>query len=205
MKIDLYFDFVCPWCFIGHSYLIEQLNERPEDSFELNFKPFILAAQLEEPLDFQARMEQMFGNKEAKMNYFQTLTAKGKSAGLNINTDTIKKTGNTTLLHRIMNHLPAELKAKFLHTVFKFNFEQGQDIFSDETLALILKKIDSPELDIESFKKGDSQVREIEEENKKSWQMPILSVPFMMVNDKWPVQFLHIPGVLEAAFRNLSQ
>ena len=42
MKIDVYSDTICPWCFIGKRRLERALAERPQPDLELTWRPFQL-------------------------------------------------------------------------------------------------------------------------------------------------------------------
>ena len=46
MKIDVYADVVCPWCYVGEKRLEKALRERPELAVERRWRPFQLQPEM---------------------------------------------------------------------------------------------------------------------------------------------------------------
>ena len=42
MRIDIIFDTICPWCYIGKSYLDRALQDAPDHPFTIRWRPFML-------------------------------------------------------------------------------------------------------------------------------------------------------------------
>ena len=56
-----------------------------------------------------------------------------------------------------------------------------------------------------AFVKGDQLRDAVVADSKRATTLPIITVPFMMVNERFPVQFLHLENVAEFAVNNLFE
>ena len=48
LKIEIFADIICPWCYIGKKRLEKALSERPEIDFAIEWKGFLLYSDLSE-------------------------------------------------------------------------------------------------------------------------------------------------------------
>ena len=65
MRIDIVFDTICPWCFIGKRQLDLALTNLPHLNFEINWYSYFLNPEMPlEGIDFN----ELFSNVEDKLN-----------------------------------------------------------------------------------------------------------------------------------------
>jgi predicted DsbA family dithiol-disulfide isomerase len=142
MKIKVFADTICGWCFIGHARLNKALKIFPETKFEIEHVPFQLNTDMpKEGIERDKYLEIKFGGKKFAQPMYDQMTSEAKKEGLNFNLNDIKKTPNTVFSHLLIelakqNNLQNEVKEK----IYQSYFIEGLDIGNKEILINIGKK-----------------------------------------------------------------
>ena len=64
MKLDIFSDPICPWCYIGKSYLDRALEKEGNHPFNIQWHPFQLNPEMPlEGIDRKKYLETKFGSK----------------------------------------------------------------------------------------------------------------------------------------------
>ena len=93
MKINVFADTICGWCFIGHTNLNEALKKFPNLKFDIHHTPFQLNPDMpNEGISRDKYLEIKFGGKNYAASMFENMKLKAKESGLNFNLEKIKKT-----------------------------------------------------------------------------------------------------------------
>ena len=143
MRIDIAFDTVCPWCYVGKRRFDRALRMRPNIQAELRYRSFLLNPDL--PSDGVNRadfIERKFGSLHHYERIIETVTLTGKAEGINFALDKIQRTPNSANSHRILRlaqNIGAQEKA--IEVLFSAYFERGLDIGDTETLTLLADEI----------------------------------------------------------------
>jgi len=142
MKINIFADTICGWCFIGHKNLNKALKNFLNIKFDIRHIPFQLNP------DMPARgilrdkyLEIKFGGKDYAAPMYENMKLKAKESGINLNLDKIKKTPNTVLSHLLIIlseqfNLQNEVKEK----IYQSYFIDGLDIGDIDVLVDIAKE-----------------------------------------------------------------
>ena len=142
MKIKVFADTICGWCFIGQTRLNNALKNFPETKFEIEHVPFQLNPDMpKEGIERNKYLEIKFGGKEFAQPMYDQMINEAKKEALNFNLNNIKKTPNTVFSHLLIelakqNNLQNEVKEK----IFQSYFIEGLDIGNKEILINIGKK-----------------------------------------------------------------
>ena len=142
MKIKIFADTICGWCFIGQARLNKTLKKFSETKFEIEHVPFQLNPDMpKEGIERDKYLEIKFGGKKFAQLMYDQMTSEAKKEGLNFNLSDIKKTPNTVFSHLLIelakqNNLQNEVKEK----IFQSYFIEGLDIGNKEILINIGKK-----------------------------------------------------------------
>ncbi|NCV45000.1 MAG: DsbA family oxidoreductase [Actinobacteria bacterium] len=139
MKITIFLDTICGWCYIGHNRLFKALAEFKDKKFEVHYAPFLLNPNM--PLSGMKRsdyLEKKFGSKDNAQPMYDNMTKQAALEGLNFNLNKIKITPSTVLSH-ILIDLSKDLKEqKFIvENIFRNYFIDGCDIGNIENLMSI--------------------------------------------------------------------
>ena len=190
MKIKIFLDTICGWCYIGHKRLFNALAEFKDKKFEVEYAPFLLNPDM--PLAGIKRSDYLvmkFGSKENAQPMYDRMSEQATSEGLNFKLNDIQITPSTILSH-ILIDLTQGMKEQnsIVENIFKTYFINADNIGDPANLIAIgvkngLKK-ESIEEAFQSKKKRD----EILEKNERAYKMGITGVPLVMFNDQVAVQ-----------------
>ena len=142
MKINVFADTICGWCFIGHTNLNNALKKFPKIKFDIRHVPFQLNPDMPtEGISREKYLEIKFGGKDFAAPMYENMRLKAKESGLNFNLEKIKKTPNTVLSHLLINlsekfNLQNEIKEK----IYQSYFIDGLDIGDINILIDIAKQ-----------------------------------------------------------------
>ena len=103
MKIKVYADTICGWCFIGQTNLEKALEDYKNKQIEVEHVPFQLNPDMPESgISRSDYLNIKFGGKELAAPMYASMTQKAKEVGLNLNLEKIIKTPNTVLSHLLI-------------------------------------------------------------------------------------------------------
>ena len=190
MKIKIFLDTICGWCYIGHKRLFNALAEFKDRKFEVEYAPFLLNPDM--PLAGIKRSDYLlmkFGGKENAQPMYDRMTEQAKSEDLNFKLNNIQITPSTILSH-ILIDLSKGMReqSSIVENIFKTYFIDAGNIGDPANLIAIgikngLKKEIIKEA-FESKKKKD----EILEKNQLAHRIGITGVPLIMFNDQVTVK-----------------
>ena len=190
MKIKIFLDTICGWCYIGHKRLFNALAEFKDKKFEVEYAHFLLNPDM--PLAGIKRSDYLvmkFGSKENAQPMYDRMSEQATSEGLNFKLNDIQITPSTILSH-ILIDLTQGMKEQnsIVENIFKTYFINADNIGDPANLIAIgvkngLKK-ESIEEAFQSKKKRD----EILEKNERAYKMGITGVPLVMFNNQVAVQ-----------------
>jgi predicted DsbA family dithiol-disulfide isomerase len=147
MKINVFADTICGWCFIGHTNLNEALKKFPNLKFDIHHTPFQLNPDMPtEGISRDKYLEIKFGGKDYAASMYENMKLKAKESGLNFNFEKIKKTPNTVLSHLLINlSKQFNLQNEVIEKIYKSYFIDGLDIGDVNILTNIAKENNIPE------------------------------------------------------------
>jgi len=147
MKINVFADTICGWCFIGHTNLNEALKKFPNLKFDVHHTPFQLNPDMPtEGISRDKYLEIKFGGKDYAASMYENMKLKAKESGLNFNFEKIKKTPNTVLSHLLINlSKQFNLQNEIIEKIYKSYFIDGLDIGDVNILTNIAKENNIPE------------------------------------------------------------
>ena len=147
MKINVFADTICGWCFIGHTNLNEALKKFPNLKFDVHHTPFQLNPDMPtEGISRDKYLEIKFGGKNFATPVYENMKLKAKESGMNFNLDKIKKTPNTILSHLLINlSKQFNLQNEIIEKIYKSYFIDGLDIGDVKILTNIAKENNIPE------------------------------------------------------------
>ena len=146
LRIEVYFDFVCPWCWIGRRNLAEALRRFQLDKSELATQAIwhglpLLPETPAEGLPYQAFYERRLGSQAAVAARRQQVAEAGRKAGLEFRFEHIRTMPNTGLAHALIRHLQMTGDTRRVDTMierlFAAYFIDGTDIGNAEDLCRI--------------------------------------------------------------------
>ena len=185
MKIKVYADTICGWCFIGQTNLEKALEDFKDKKIEVEHIPFQLNPDM--PEDGILRSDYLnikFGGKEFAAPMYASMTQKAKEIGLSFNLEKINKTPNTVLSHLLIllakeNGKENDIK-KDIYTSY---FISGEDIGDREVLIKIAEKNNISKENFINYISKNSQI--ISSYQKKAKEKNISGVPFFEIENQY--------------------
>jgi predicted DsbA family dithiol-disulfide isomerase len=143
VQVDVYFDLICPWCWIGKTHLDTArrlLAERqPGVQIQMRWHSVQLIPQVPpQGWPYQAFYEHRLGGPEAVRTRRAQVQAAAARAGLTLHHERIAVFPNTWRAHQLLAHTaqhhPDQHEA-LLDALFEAFFVQGQDIGDIQVLS----------------------------------------------------------------------
>ncbi|SIS88456.1 Predicted dithiol-disulfide isomerase, DsbA family [Roseivivax lentus] len=182
-KLDIFSDPICPWCYIGKSFLDKALAEHPDHPFEITWHPFQLNPDMApEGMDRRAYLEGKFGGKEGAVRAYAPVVEKAREAGLEINFEGIARTPNTLDAHRLIHWAGIEdRQVAAVSALFEAYFVEGRDIGDHDVLADIADGIEMDASVVRRLLSSDADIEEMRNRDAAAREMGITSVPTFIV------------------------
>ena len=184
MKINVFADTICGWCFIGHTNLNSALKKFPNIKFDIHHVPFQLNPDMPtEGISREKYLEIKFGGKDFAAPMYENMQLKAKESGINFNLEKIKKTPNTVLSHLLINlseqfNLQNEIKEK----IYQSYFIDGLDIGDINILINIAKQNKISESVFKDFI-NEKNIGLINSEISTAREKNISGVPFFEIGN----------------------
>jgi predicted DsbA family dithiol-disulfide isomerase len=193
LRIDVWSDIACPWCYVGKRRLEAALASFPQrDAARVVWRAFELdpAAPPERPTDvgYAERLAKKYGTsaKEAE-GMIARMTEVAATDGLDFHFEKIRP-GNTFDAHRVL-HLAAErgqqdaVKERFLRAYMT----EGEPIGDPETLIRLAAEAGLDAEEVRATLAGDGCAREVHEDEDEARQLGISGVPFFVLDGRLAV------------------
>jgi len=196
MRIDVFFDVVCPWCYIGKHRLERALAIRPLPGLEIRWQPFQLNPEMPKlGVDRQSYMIAKFGGRE-RMRQINTVVAEAAAKeGLALNQSIIRRTPNTVEAHRLIRHAGELGEAdRMVDALFSAYFAQGLDVGDRATLISIAVEIGFDRKRVAGVLASELGVAEIQAADLRARQLGIQAVPCFVFDGRYAVSGAQEPS-----------
>lgn len=191
MKIEIWSDVACPFCYIGKRRLEEALNGFEHQSdVEIEWKSFQLNPELKTN-KIQSIHEYLAEAKGWTVEYAKQMgeqvTAMAEEVGLNYNMDTTV-VANTFNAHRIIQFAKTQnLGDAIEEALFKAYFMEGKNIDSKTELIEIAVSIGLNAAEAEKVLDEKQFSEQVEFDAYEAQQIGVRGVPFFVFNRKYGI------------------
>lgn len=189
MKVEIWADLVCPWCYIGERRLASALSAFAHaDETEIVWRSFQLDPDASESSD--QSVSQMLAKKygvsleeaEGMNAHVSELAARD---GLEYHIDKAHYV-NTFNAHRL-NHLAADyhLQDEMGERLFRFYFTEGGNLADSEALIALAEEVGLPAQKAREVLQGSAYADDVRADIQQAHRLGIRGVPFMLVDGKY--------------------
>lgn len=191
MKIEIWSDFVCPFCYIGKRRLEIALNKfEHKDEVELVFKSFELDPSSKKKYD--ENIHEIIAKKygisveQAKASNNQIID-QAKAIGLNYNFDDLIPT-NTFDAHRLSHYAKSQGKMNELsERLLKAYFVDSLNISDYKVLANLADEVGLKSEEVLKILETDKYGAEVRKDEESASKLRISGVPYFVFNNKYSV------------------
>jgi predicted DsbA family dithiol-disulfide isomerase len=137
MRIDIYSDTVCPWCFLGKRRFELAVAERPQYEPRVTWRPFELNPDLPwEGVERAGYVAAKIGDPAQVAAMEEILVRHGEAIGVQFRFDLIERVPNSRRSHLLIAHAARQgLQARVKDRVMRAYFQEGVDIGDSEELV----------------------------------------------------------------------
>jgi len=190
MKIEIWSDVMCPFCYIGKRHLekaIEKMNT--SDSTEIVWKSY----QLDPTIPVQTKRTSVYEyladskgiSLEQSKSMHERVLEMAENAGLTYNFD-IAIIGNSYDAHRLIQLAKTKaLGDQMEEELFKAYFTEGKDIASKEHLFEIGKIVGLQENELTELLNSDLFSEDVQKDINEAQQIGVRGVPFFVFDRKY--------------------
>jgi predicted DsbA family dithiol-disulfide isomerase len=198
MKIDIYSDTICPWCFIGKRRLERALAERPQPELELTWRPFQLNPEMPAGgMERQRYLELKFGGPAGAKQIYDNVRQTGQSEGIDFAFERLERTPNTLDSHRLIRLAgEAGRQDAVVQALFDAYFLEARDIGDIDVLVAAAEAggLEGPQA--RAYLESDKDAEVVKAEDARARKIGIQGVPTYILASKYVLSGAHPPEVL---------
>lgn len=187
MKIEIWSDYNCPFCYIGKVHLEKALAElKLTDKVELIYKAYQLDPMAPKIARFSTAeglaRKYAVSLEEAK-GMMRNVVAKAKTIGLTYNYDLVQAT-NTLDAHRLIK-MASKAQAKALNaSLYEAYFTTGKNLADYDVLIRFGEEAGLKKEDIKAMLHSDKFKTEVEADIAEAKALKVRGVPYFRINKK---------------------
>ena len=209
MKIEIWSDFACPYCYIGKRKIEEALKDFPMlKDVHIVFKSFELdpTASTEVTMSTKNRLMNKYDMSELKaQQMMDSITEDAANAGLDIHYETASYT-NTFDAHRLLKYAQSECKEKeIVEKLFHAYFIDNKKLSDFNVLLNIASEIGLDKKEVERILNSNKFVENVRIDEKEAQRFGIRSVPFFVINQKYAISGAQPPEVFKKAIKKVLE
>ncbi|MFA5607566.1 MAG: DsbA family oxidoreductase [Leucobacter sp.] len=212
IRIDIWTDIACPWCYIG-KHRFEQgvaafREQHPELDVEFEVEGHSYELAPDTPIDFkgseleflakhkgmpESQVEQMLGQ----------VTQIGAQEGIEFDFDRVKH-ANTARAHRAL-HLAKDrgLQLELQERLYRAYFAEGADMSDPDTLAALGEEVGLDPAEVRSALDNEDYGTAVEQDITRARMLGVNGVPFFLIDQKYGVSGAQSVDAFAGAFKQV--
>lgn len=200
MKIEIWSDVMCPFCYMGKRNLEKALQQFANtDKVDVIWKSYQLDDSIPEEVNdtYVGYLSKKRNVSEAQGNeMLASVTASAKQLGLDYRFDKTVMT-NSFKAHRLIQFAKTKGKgAEMEEILFKAFFTDGKNVSDTATLKQLGKEADLDENQLDSAFTDDSYAYEVKNDINEARQIGVTGVPFFVIDRKYAISGAQPPEVM---------
>ncbi len=187
IRLDIFSDPVCPWCYIGKSNLDRALESRADHPFQIEWHPFQLNPDMAaDGVDKRSYLSDRFGGPDKLAAIHARLREAARQAGVDMDPDTPKRLPNTLNAHRLIHWAGLEgRQTPVVSALFRAYWKEGRDIGNPAVLADIAASAGLDRAAIARLLDGDADRDTITARDAHARERGVTGVPCFVVADQY--------------------
>jgi len=214
MRIDVWSDVVCPWCYIGKRRLEEALANSG-DTATIVWHSFQLdpSSTNDDPRDLATRIGEKYGRgPEWGLQANAHVTELAAELGLDYHLDQAKS-ANTVDAHRLLQlarelvdagQVPADTQNRLEERLFKAYFTDGLPVGDHATLTELATEVGLPSDRVREVLASTTYAEEVAADQAQALAYGANGVPFFVIDEKYGVSGAQPVEVFQEALRRAN-
>jgi len=198
MQIDIIYDLVCPWCYIGKRRLEQALRLRPSVEATTRWRPFLLNPEMPpDGINRTAYLMNKFGSEARVWRTYSAIAEAGQSVEIDFAFERIGQMPSSVNSHRLVYFADRQSKADAtVETLFLAFFVNGQNIGKIDVLLKIGENLGLDVGALSLYLDGDTDVAMVHDENDHAHRMGINGVPSFIFDGEHAISGAQPPEAL---------
>jgi len=209
MKVEIWSDVVCPWCYIGKRRFEAALEalEGEIGDVEVTWRSFELDPRaVREPEQGLAReLASKYGmSEEQAQDMMDQMTRAAAAEGLDFDFARARR-GNTLDAHRLL-HVAADagIQGTMKERLLRAYFTEGRAIADRDELAALAAEVGLEAAEVQGVLAGDRYVEAVRADEARALSLGIRGVPFFLLDGKFGISGAQSPEVLRQALERAA-
>ncbi|MEY3960340.1 MAG: hypothetical protein RIR14_994 [Pseudomonadota bacterium] len=206
IRLDIFSDPVCPWCFIGKANLDRALEAHPAHPFRIEWHPFQLNPDMPAGgVDKHRYLAEKFGEDRLVQMHLRLKEA-SRAAGAEIDPDTPKRMPNTLDAHRLIHWAGLEgRQTAAVSAIMRAYWREGRDIGNAGVLTDIAAAAGMDRAVTARLLASDADADDIRARDADARQKGVNSVPTFLIAQHYVVTGAQPPEVWGNVIRELLE
>jgi predicted DsbA family dithiol-disulfide isomerase len=206
IRLDIFSDPVCPWCYIGKANLDRALEAHPDHPFRIEWHPFQLNPEMPaEGVDKHAYLAGKFGEAQLTQVHLR-LKEMSRAAGAEIDPDTPKRIPNTLDAHRLIHWAGLEGRQNaIVAALFRAYWKEGRDIGNTGVLADIAAAAGMDRAVTARLLDSEADADDIRARDQDARNKGVSAVPTFLIAQQYVVSGAQPPEVWGNVIRELVE
>ena len=206
MKIEIWSDVVCPWCYIGKRRLEAALDDFDGD-VDIRWRSFELDP--DAPQTFDAPLDEILAQKyrtslERARQMIARITDTAADEGLELDLENARG-GNTLDAHRLIHFAEtAGLQSGVKERLFSAYMTEGRPISDRDELAAIAAEAGLDETDVHAMFDSDDFVDDVRRDEAEARRLGVRGVPFFLIDATHSLSGAQPTDVLKRALQEAA-
>lgn len=189
IRLDIFSDPVCPWCYVGKANLDKALGQHPDHPFQIQWHPFQLNPEMPpEGVAKRDYLEQKFGGKARVDAVHERLREAARGAGVDMDPDKPRRMPNTLNAHRLIHWAGIEgVQSPVVTALMRAYWVEGRDIGDLETLADIAGENGMDRDATLRLLQSDADAEDIQARDEDARRKGVTAVPTFLIAQQYVV------------------
>lgn len=189
IRLDIFSDPVCPWCYVGKASLDRALADRTDHPFAVLWHPFQLNPEMpREGVPKRAWLEAKLGGKARVDAIHDRLRDVARTAGVEIHPDKAARIPNTLDAHRLIHWAGIEARqSPVVDALMRAYWVDGRDIGEHETLADIAAAQGMGRAETLRLLASDADADDLQARDEDARRKGVTAAPTFLIAQKYVV------------------
>lgn len=193
MKISIWSDVRCPFCYIAKKKFDEALSQfEHKDEVEVTWKSYELDPELKTDPSIST-LEYLASNKRMPTEQVKQMFSQAKLMGqevgieLNLETSVPANSKNAHRLTHLANSKSREMGDQLTESLFKAHFTDAKNIDDNEVLLALGLEVGLEEKEVQDLLESDAFAYEVRQDQMEAGNTGVRGVPFFVMHKKFAV------------------
>jgi predicted DsbA family dithiol-disulfide isomerase len=207
IRLDIFSDPVCPWCYIGKANLDRALGQHPDHPFRIEWHPFQLNPDMpRQGMDRATYLERKFGGRENAARAYAQVEGAAARAGITLEVAKVPFASNTLDAHRLIHWAGIEGKQNaMVDALFRAYWQEYRNIGDPQTLAQIAGEVGLDAAAIARLLASDADRDDIAARDADARQKGVSAVPTFLIAQAYVVSGAQPPELWGQVIAELAQ